>query len=98
MSGDEGFDTWLADLETRSYGSVDEAATDMVELLVRANRRIELELSGSDAAEPRWEWLREIIRKAVEFIRRIAKEFGAAGYSIGVSMPAGLNASVDWTV
>ena len=96
MSGHEGFETWLAGLETKSYESVDEAATDMAELLVRANQQIELEIHGE--SEPRWDSLREIIRRALAFVRRVATEFGAAGYSIGVSIPPGLDASVNWEV
>jgi hypothetical protein len=96
MSGDEGLEKWLAELETRSYGSVDEASTDMAELLVWANRQIEIELHGTSV--PDWDSLREIIRRALAFVRKVATEFGAAGYSIGVSIPPGLEASVEWEV
>ena len=96
MSGDEGFDSWMAELEKKSGRSVDEATTDMAAVLVRANHEIDLELHRE--AEPRWDRLREIIRRALEFIRKVAQDFGAASYSIGVTIPPGLNASVTWNV
>jgi hypothetical protein len=36
------------------------------------------------------------IRRAVEYIRKIANQFGAIHYSIGVSLE-GLFASVEWS-
>ena len=76
MSGEEGFDAWMAQLEARAFTSVDEAAATMVELLVRTNREIEIEVREPGTTGPGWERLREIIRKAVELIRKIAQEFG----------------------
>ena len=97
MRREEGFDAWMAQLEARAFTSVDEAAATMVELLVRTNREIEIEVREPGTTGPGWERLREIIRKAVELIRKIAQEFGAVSYSIGVSMTGGLEASVEWS-
>jgi hypothetical protein len=92
----EGFEAWLGELERRSYTSVDDAATDMVELLIKTNLEIELTLRQAGAAESPWDKLREYIRRAVEFIKKIAMDFGAISYSIGVSL-TGLDASVEWS-
>ena len=98
MSGEEGFDAWMAQLEARAFTSVDEAAATMVELLVRTNREIEIEVREPGTTGPGWERLREIIRKALELIRKIAQEFrGAVSYLIGVSMTGGLEGLRQWS-
>ena len=95
MSGQEGFEAWLGELETRTYSSSEEATVDMAELVLRTNVEIE-ELRRAGTAELPWDKIREWIKRAVEFIKEIAKKLGALHYSIGVSL-TGLSASIEWS-
>ena len=57
----------------------------------------ELESAGSDAfsTDDVGDRLREWIRRLVALIKKIATEWGAIHYSIGVSL-TGLSMSVEW--
>lgn len=96
MGGQQGFEAWLGELEARTYSSSEDATVDMAELVLRTNIEIEQELRRAGTAELPWDKIREWIKRAVEFIREIAKKLGALHYSIGVSL-TGLSASIEWS-
>lgn len=95
MSGQEGFETWLAELDTGTYASSEEATTAVAEIVLQTNVAIQEELRRGTTELP-WDKIREWIKQAVERIKEIAKKLGALHYSIGVSL-TGLSASIEWS-
>jgi hypothetical protein len=96
QSGEGRVEALLQELGTRRFHDEADAAAALAELTIEVNWEIDRTLqSGGEPRGPGWERIREIIRKVYEFLKRVANEYGAISYSIGVSL-TGLSVSVEW--
>jgi hypothetical protein len=89
---DDPFPYWDEAEWTRFTDQV-EAMTKLTTMVVAINSGLDSEVAASGGGLS--ERLREWIRKLVALVKRIAEEFGAISYSIGVSL-TGVTASIEW--
>jgi hypothetical protein len=85
----------LQQAEAATFDDVGEAMATLTSLGISINH--EIESAGSDAfvTDGVGDKLREWIRRLVALIKKVATEWGAIHYSIGVSLE-GLSLSVEW--
>ena len=85
----------LQQAEAAVFEDESEAMATLTSLAISINH--ELEAAGSDAfvTADVGDKLREWIRRLVALIKKIATEWGAIHYSIGVSL-TGVSLSVEW--
>ncbi len=91
------FEQMLQELGSRRFEDDVEAAAAMVQISIAANLEIDeaIQRGTGTTREPDWERIRELIEKALKFLKEFAAKYGGFSYSIGVSL-TGLAVSVEW--
>src|SRR5215208_1906309 len=104
ISGYHEPDVRLDSLVARDYDDEGDALAAIVEATAIINREIEMDYarareSGVEgfAAGDIGDRLRKWIKKLVEFVKSVARRFSALSYSISVSAPFGVSATVSWS-
>jgi hypothetical protein len=98
VSSPTGPEYTLTTLENKEYADVDDAMAALVTATVSVNRAIEedtAQFAPEGFVGDLGDKLREIIRRLAAFVKKIATQWGAISYSIGVSL-TGVSVSVEW--
>jgi hypothetical protein len=89
----------LQRLESETFENEADAVASLVEVTIALNVDISDEIRGSGdslvAMGGISDKLKEIIKRLVALLKKIASEYGAFSYSIGVSL-TGVELSVEW--
>ena len=88
----------LDGMDTSSFESEEDAAAALAEAALSVNQAIassSSDLSAQGFIGGIGDKLRKIIKKLVAFVKKVATEWGAISYSVGVSL-TGVSVSVEW--
>jgi hypothetical protein len=88
----------LDTLETKTFADEADAMAELTTAAIAINYEIEAAAAASTRAEflgDLGDKIRKWIRKLVAIVKKIATEWGAISYSVGVSL-TGVSVSVEW--
>lgn len=94
-------DDLLAQAERSSYSHAGEALADLQLIVASLNQEFDAIVSRRGSVE--WQVqsetgdrLRQLLKRLVDLVTKIARDFGAISYSVECGFPKGFSASLSW--
>lgn len=94
-------DDLLAQAERSNYSHAGEALADVQLIVASLNQEFEAIVSRRGSVE--WQVqsdiggrLRALLKRLIDLVTKIAREFGAISYSVECGFPKGFSASLSW--
>lgn len=94
-------DELLAQAERSNYSHAGEALADLQLIVASLNQELDAIVSRRGSVE--WQVqsdiagrLREFLKRLIDLVMKIAREFGAISYSVECGFPKGFSASFAW--